>query len=273
MNTGIRQERSVILLTPEPCSDKSSMLESRIEQQSELISLMKRRSDDMIHELEVYQKKCKELETAKDKLEEVLLSERMKCKTIENRFNVLSENHDEMIKIKNDYKKENELLRTENEALNTISSNTSTGITTLQDNIDSLRDELTHTHEKNKMLKERCDVLEEECACLKEREKCMGEEIRRLRNDVNKKKEQVKVLELNKVTSEKTLAEKRKTNKLLELSHAELKKSSQNMECELKRKTQSISEAESRVEEVENEMERLKEEFRLIDCRISNQHC
>ena len=71
------------------------------------------------------------------------------------------------------------------------------------------------------------------------------------------------VLELNKVTSEKTLAEKRKTNKLLELSHAELKKSSQNMECELKRKTQSISEAESRVEEVENEMERLKEEFRF----------
>ena len=71
------------------------------------------------------------------------------------------------------------------------------------------------------------------------------------------------VLELNKVTSEKTLAEERKTNKLLELSHAELKKSSQNMECELKRKTKSISEAEKRVEEVENEMERLKEEFRF----------
>ena len=35
------------------------------------------------------------------------------------------------------------------------------------------------------------------------------------------------------------------------------------MECELKRKTQSISEAEKRVEEVENEMERLKEEFRF----------
>ena len=71
------------------------------------------------------------------------------------------------------------------------------------------------------------------------------------------------VLELNKVTSEKTLAEERKTNKLLELSHAELKKSSQNMECELKRKTRSISEAEKRVEEVDNEMERLKEEFRF----------
>ena len=71
------------------------------------------------------------------------------------------------------------------------------------------------------------------------------------------------VLELNKVTSEKTLAEERKTNKLLELSHTELKKRSQNMECELKRKTQSISEAETRVEEVENEMERLKEEFRF----------
>ena len=53
-NTGIRQERSVILLTPEPCSDKRSKLESRIEQQSELISLMKRRSDDMIHEVSEY---------------------------------------------------------------------------------------------------------------------------------------------------------------------------------------------------------------------------
>ena len=98
-------------------SENIFLLRDRIEEQSRLIMILKQRADDFIH-------KNLALEELNKKLNERCLLVESEAETankslaiINKRFNDLSENHTELIKIKDEYKQKNSVLVGENQRL------------------------------------------------------------------------------------------------------------------------------------------------------------
>ncbi|XP_045870139.1 coiled-coil domain-containing protein 89 [Meles meles] len=109
-------------LSEEEKSEKA-MLCSRIQEQSQLICILKRRSDEALE-------RCQILELLNTELEEkmVLEAEKLKAKSaqaqqLEERFMTLAANHELMIRFKDEHKSQNVKLREENEKLRLENSN------------------------------------------------------------------------------------------------------------------------------------------------------
>ncbi|KAG8514786.1 Coiled-coil domain-containing protein 89 [Galemys pyrenaicus] len=103
-------------LSEEEKSEKA-MLRSRIQEQSQLICILKRRSDEALE-------RCQILELLNTELEEkrMLEAEKLKAKSeharkLEERFLMLAANHELMIRFKDEHKSQNVKLREENEKL------------------------------------------------------------------------------------------------------------------------------------------------------------
>ncbi|XP_038424347.1 coiled-coil domain-containing protein 89 [Canis lupus familiaris] len=109
-------------LSAEEKSEKA-MLCSRIQEQSQLICILKRRSDEALE-------RCQILELLNTELEEkrMLEAEQLKAKSrhaqkLEERFMTLAANHELMIRFKDEHKSQNVKLREENEKLRLENSN------------------------------------------------------------------------------------------------------------------------------------------------------
>ncbi|KAG9491549.1 hypothetical protein GDO78_000194 [Eleutherodactylus coqui] len=87
-----------------------ALLRSRLDEQSQLICLLKRRADDT-------ELRCRELEAEQRGLEGLLGAERRRAAQLEDRFGLLADNHRDMIRFKDEYKRHNEELRAECERL------------------------------------------------------------------------------------------------------------------------------------------------------------
>ncbi|XP_065053578.1 coiled-coil domain-containing protein 89-like [Rhopilema esculentum] len=93
---------------------EEGLLRSRIEQQSELICILKQRADEY---LKKYMEIEKRTENVRNEIAESLSryeAEKKDHEILKNRFNTLDHNHVEMIKLKDEYKNENAKLRKEN---------------------------------------------------------------------------------------------------------------------------------------------------------------
>ncbi|KAL4666034.1 hypothetical protein H8957_011986 [Semnopithecus entellus] len=142
-------------LSEEERSEKA-MLSSRIEDQSQLICILKRRSDEALE-------RCQILELLNAELEEKMMQEAEKLKAqgeytgkLEERFMTLAANHELMIRFKDEYKSENIKLREENEKLRLENSSLFS---------QALKDE----EAKVLQLTVRCEALTGELETLKER--------------------------------------------------------------------------------------------------------
>lgn len=93
------------------------MLRSRIDEQSQLIMILKNRADEAITRIQTLEKINKELTDFRDNAKEDLNHEIRKFNLLDARFNDLAANHEEMIKFKDEYKRVNSELRRENEKL------------------------------------------------------------------------------------------------------------------------------------------------------------
>ncbi|KAM9319927.1 coiled-coil domain-containing protein 89 [Gastrophryne carolinensis] len=87
------------------------MLRSRLDEQSQLICMLKQRADEAAL-------RCQSLEETNDRLEKqraeahgLLMAERHKGAQLEERFNLLADNHQQIIRFKDDYKRHNDELR------------------------------------------------------------------------------------------------------------------------------------------------------------------
>ncbi|KAK1336187.1 hypothetical protein QTO34_003990 [Cnephaeus nilssonii] len=114
---GLREALANLRGLSEEEKSEKAMLRSRIHEQSQLICILKRRSDEALE-------RCQILELLNTELEEkgVLEAEKLKAKSeharkLEDRFMTLAANHEEMIRFKDQYKSENAKLREENEKL------------------------------------------------------------------------------------------------------------------------------------------------------------
>ena len=83
---------------------EEALLRSRIDQQSELICILKRRADEYLEKCMQNEKDLTLLKQEKDKSEMLLLGEERKSSLLKSRFDKLDENHLELIKIKDEIK-------------------------------------------------------------------------------------------------------------------------------------------------------------------------
>ncbi|XP_030643193.1 coiled-coil domain-containing protein 89 [Chanos chanos] len=103
---------------------ETDMLRSRIDEQSTLICILKRRADEMLLRCQALERINAELEDLQANVQAELENERKRSKQLEERFMDLAANHRELISFKDEYKrqtaellKENKRLREENEKL------------------------------------------------------------------------------------------------------------------------------------------------------------
>ncbi|XP_021499749.1 coiled-coil domain-containing protein 89 [Meriones unguiculatus] len=143
-------------LSEEEKSEKA-MLRSRIQEQSQLICILKRRSDEALE-------RCQILEMLNAELEEKRMEEMEKLKIqsehtqkLEDRFMTLAANHELMIRFKDEHKNENVKLKEENEKLRR--ENSSLFSQALKDQEARVLQLTAH----NKALAEELEVLKQRC--------------------------------------------------------------------------------------------------------------
>ena len=112
----------------------------------------------------------------KENLQQTLEEERKTSTQLQQRFQILSHNHDEMTTIKDGYKSSNEILHQENEKLREKSTDNASKflqerereIGLLKEEIGLLKEEGREREERERVMKERCEVLEREVVRLKQ---------------------------------------------------------------------------------------------------------
>jgi len=98
-------------------SGELELLKSRVEEQGKLICFLKRRTDDQLIDNKNLNTQYEDLRLLKEETDEDLENLRTHCAMLENRFDELAENHDEMIKIKDEYKSRCKDLQAQNKRL------------------------------------------------------------------------------------------------------------------------------------------------------------
>ncbi|XP_003780899.1 coiled-coil domain-containing protein 89 [Otolemur garnettii] len=96
---------------------EKAMLRSRIQEQSQLICILKRRSDDALERCQILEMLNTELEEKRVQGEEKLRAKTEHARKLEERFMTLAANHEMMIRFKDEHKSQNVQLREENEKL------------------------------------------------------------------------------------------------------------------------------------------------------------
>lgn len=250
---------------------EAAMLRSRIDEQSQLICILKRRADDAVLKATTLEKVNKELEKFRENAQEMLTEEIKRSKMLERRFEELAENHEEMIRFKDDYKRQNEQLRKENEELckenSTLFSKTLeekiSHIASLEKQVQSLKEQCKEYEQLFSQLKS--EIVKSEKAYhtslstlqvkLKQSEdKCkeVTTEFTRYK-DSTERKEQNSTLQTEKLKKErqefldlamqrgKLLQERQKEIKLMEEKVKEAEKQTEMMEQKFEREAESVS--------------------------------
>uniref|UniRef100_A0A8C5MES8 Coiled-coil domain-containing protein 89 n=1 Tax=Leptobrachium leishanense TaxID=445787 RepID=A0A8C5MES8_9ANUR len=96
---------------------ENAMLRSRLEEQSQLICLLKQRADETFHRCQGLDRINTELERRNTELSDQCETEKKRGDQLDERFGVLADNHQQMILFKDEYKKQNDELRRECEKL------------------------------------------------------------------------------------------------------------------------------------------------------------
>ncbi|XP_071956550.1 coiled-coil domain-containing protein 89-like [Antedon mediterranea] len=135
--------------------DKSenAMLRSRIDEQSQLICILKKRADEALVRSKTLERVNTEMELFRERAQKMIDTELKRNTLLETRFNELAENHVEMIRFKDEYKQQNERLREENSRLIKENKNLFSAkliqkdreIKTLQTQVEHLKDQLAET--------------------------------------------------------------------------------------------------------------------------------
>ncbi|NWY01974.1 CCD89 protein, partial [Nothoprocta ornata] len=143
---------------PEVEKCEKAVLRSRIEEQYRLICILKRRADDA-------HKRCRDLEQLNTKLEELRTEDAAKLKAqtqriqcLEQRFMHLADNHEKMIRFKDEHKKHNMELLEENKHLRQENE------TLFSETVREKEAEVLQLTEQVRELSQQLDSLQEKCA-------------------------------------------------------------------------------------------------------------
>lgn len=159
---------------------ENGLLRSRIDQQCELICILKQRADESLKKSTSLEEETSELKTHRDEILAVLHNETRKYAVLEKRFFVLNQNHEELIKIKDEYKTENEKLRIENSCLRKENEGLFGDLVQERDSqIQQLRDEARSLQEKYQAAKAKERTALENLASLEKKHNEQAEKLRK----------------------------------------------------------------------------------------------
>merc|ERR1711937_63861 len=133
--------------------DPQSRLQARIDEQSELICILKKRADSLLLDTKQYQTRIEKIENVNSSLKNQLNTEKTKVRMLESRFDDLAENHAEMIKFKDYHKFSATELRAQNEEVRKENESLFSAELKLRD------DEIESWKERNKALFEKIEIL------------------------------------------------------------------------------------------------------------------
>ncbi|XP_012370492.1 coiled-coil domain-containing protein 89 [Octodon degus] len=114
---GLREALANLRGLSEEEKSERALLRSRIQEQSQLICILKRRSDDALERCQILELVNQELEEKRAQAAERLKAQSRRAQKLEERFETLAANHELMIRFKDEHKSENVKLREENEKL------------------------------------------------------------------------------------------------------------------------------------------------------------
>ncbi|XP_023440320.2 coiled-coil domain-containing protein 89 [Dasypus novemcinctus] len=114
---GLREALANLRGLSEEEKGEKAMLCSRLQEQSQLICILKRRSDEALERCQVLELLNSELEEKRLEEAEKLKAQREQAQKLEERFLTLAANHELMIRFKDEHKRQNVRLREENEQL------------------------------------------------------------------------------------------------------------------------------------------------------------
>ncbi|XP_006865032.1 PREDICTED: coiled-coil domain-containing protein 89 [Chrysochloris asiatica] len=114
---GLKEALSNLRGLSEEEKSEKAMLRSRLEEQSQLICILKRRSDEALERCQILELLNTELEEKRMEEAEKLKAQDEQARKLEERFMTLAANHELMIRFKNEHKQQNVKLREENEKL------------------------------------------------------------------------------------------------------------------------------------------------------------
>lgn len=122
---------------------QSDILRSRIDEQSNLICVLKQRNDQLLAKVNAAENQNEKLIASQAILKQQLHEDNSRFERLEDHFNTLAKNHQEMIDIKDEYKRGNESLTRDNLALkNQLHSKESNKVAQLSHEIKSLQETL-----------------------------------------------------------------------------------------------------------------------------------
>ncbi|XP_057605957.1 coiled-coil domain-containing protein 89 [Hippopotamus amphibius kiboko] len=114
---GLREALANLRGLSEEEKSEKAMLYSRIQEQSQLICILKRRSDEALERCQILELLNTELEEKRTLEAEKLKAKSEQARKLEERFMTLAANHELMIRFKDEHKSQNVKLREENEKL------------------------------------------------------------------------------------------------------------------------------------------------------------
>ncbi|ESO96271.1 hypothetical protein LOTGIDRAFT_202210 [Lottia gigantea] len=216
---------------------EAAMLRSRIDEQGQLIMILKQRTDDSILKAQTVDRINLQLTEQRDRAKEMLGQEMRKYEILDKRFHDLASNHEEMIKIKDEYKRVNAELRNENAKLREENSRLFSGAILEKDNIIS--------------------ELDSKIKLLQDQTKNMEQKIRQLvtehRNKEEKSKSQLDELQNQYKTDLKSLQHK------LQDSEERLKGMQYKLQQQVESKECLVTESSSKLTLITKERDELLE--------------
>ncbi|XP_063808514.1 coiled-coil domain-containing protein 89 [Pseudophryne corroboree] len=102
---------------PWDAETENRLLRSRLDEQSQLICMLKRRADDTLLQCQGLEEENRELQRRCTDAGSALAAERTRGDRLEDRFGTLAANHQDMIRFKDEYKRQNKALREECQSL------------------------------------------------------------------------------------------------------------------------------------------------------------
>eukprot|EP00794_Sanderia_malayensis_P003273 gene3273-3755_t len=241
---------------------EEGLLKSRIEQQSELICILKQRADEYLKKYMEIESRTENLRADLEKANQRVEDEKHEKDVLRKRFDVLDNNHLEMINLKDEFKSDNERLRKENEKLIFDNNNLfSASIEEKNATLKELNTQVADFKVKLKQAEERAKSIVDELENTKqESEKA----IRELKIDLDKEKaSQKEVVEELKKSYSTTFQQLSDAQKLF----AERDKQCKSLEEKSKVQADLIMEQESKQGELKTLLSKERERARQLELK------
>lgn len=244
---------------------EAAMLRARIDEQAQLICILKQRADEALLKSQTLERVNKELEKFRENAQEMIEGEIKRCSMLDTRFHELAENHEEMIRFKDEYKRQNETLRRENEQLREENANLfSTAIEEKNQKISEQQRDLKALKGQCRDVERRFSLIQEEINEKEKQHKVIAE---RLENELRAAKNQIKdtLTQLQQERDSKVTASSSNILRIEKLSKERQEfldlsmqrgKLIQDKQREIKQLMDKVKESERAVQKMEEKFER-----------------